>query len=130
MTKLIIELEEGLSNMQVARIKDLLSMIRGVAGVEGGGNNYPQENMNHYPPPNQAQQPQQRQQQGVDFENINPAQKKHIISQAITWGSVNGKITFEQLERLNPDELLSKAIELLSYMTDEEKNIVFSELKP
>ncbi len=122
MTIINLELEAHLSAGQVAKIMDLLSMIKGVARVTSdeahqmSTMNIPESGRNLVP-----------QNQEFDFNNINPEQKKHIISQAITWGSKHGKITFNELERLNPEEMLSLATRFLSEMTDSEKDVIFKQ---
>lgn len=121
-----VELEDGLSTNQVAKIKDLLSMIRGVAKVEG--DELSRATVLNAPEPEGILVPSGRQKPETDLDNLNPGQKKHIISQAIAWGSRHGKITLNILERLSPEEMLSLAIKFLGEMTDGEKDVIFREI--
>ena len=121
-----VELEDNLSAAQVAKIKDLLSMIRGVAKVTGD-ESYQLATSNTTESRESLVLPQ-RQKQEIDIDNINYGQKKHIISQAIAWGSKNGKITLNVLERLSPEEMLNLAVKFLSEMTDNEKDLIFKEM--
>jgi len=123
MTIINVELEDGLSVDQVAHIMDLLRLIRGVAGV-AGDESYQTVTLSS-PEPRGTLVPSGRPQQEIDLDHINPEQKKHIISQAIAWGSRNGKITLNVLERLSPEEMVSLATNFLSEMTDDEKDDIF-----
>ena len=126
-----VELEDGLSTVQVEKIKDLLTMIRGVARVTGDESfqpanlNAPETRGSLVP---SGRVPPQGQHQEIDLDDLNPGQKKHIISQAITWGSVHGKITLNILERLSPEEILNLATKFLGEMTDDEKDDIFREM--
>ncbi len=123
MTIINVELEENLSADQVAQIMDLLRLIRGVAGVTSD-ESYQTVTLSS-PEPRGSLVPSGRPKQEIDLDNINPGQKKHIISQAIAWGSRNGKITLNVLERLSPEEMVSLATNFLSEMSDDEKDDIF-----
>ncbi len=123
MTIINVELEENLSADQVAQIMDLLRLIRGVARVTS---DEPFQTVTlSSPEPRGTLVPSGRPKQEIDLDNINPGQKKHIISQAIAWGSRNGKITLNVLERLSPEEMVSLATNFLSEMSDDEKDDIF-----
>lgn len=118
-----IELEDSLSAVQVLRIKDLLGLIKGVVRVTGA-ESYQLATLNS-PEPGGSLVLTQRQQRQIDFDNINPEQKKHIISQSIAWGSKHGKITLSVLKKLSPEEMLGLATKFLGEMTDDERDVIF-----
>ncbi len=126
MTIINIRLEDNLSAAQVAKIKDLLKMIRGVASVSGD-ESYQLANLNTSEPSGRTVLPS-GQEQNIDLDRISPSQKKHIISQAIAWGSKHGKITLSDLERLSPEELMSLSTKFLSDMTDNDRDLIFGEM--
>ncbi|MBT3225205.1 MAG: hypothetical protein HN590_04570 [Calditrichaeota bacterium] len=126
MTILNVELEDTLSGAQVAQIIDLLSIIRGVARVTGD-ESYQRAALNP-PEPRGSLVPSGRPNQEIDLDHLSPAQKKHIISQAIAWGSRNGKITLNILERLSPEEMLGLATKFLGDMADDEKDVIFRKM--
>lgn len=123
MTIINLDLEENLSADQIAQIMDLLSLIRGVARVTSN-ESYQTVTLSSSEPKGTLV-PSGRPDQAIDLDNINPGQKKHIISQAIAWGSRNGKITLNILEKLSPEEMVSLATNFLSEMSDDEKDDIF-----
>jgi len=123
MTIINVELEEDLSADKVAQIMDLLSLIRGVAGVTSD-ESYQTVTLSS-PEPKGILVPSGRTKQEINLDNINPGQKKHIISQAIAWGSRNRKITLNILEKLSPEEMVSLATNFLSEMSNDEKDDIF-----
>ena len=126
MVTINVELEESLSATEVIKIKDLLLLIRGITRVTGD-ESYQLAALNA-PEPRRNMVPPQRPQQDIELENLDLRQKKHIISQAIAWGSKQGKITLNILEGLSPEEMLSLATQFLSEMSDSEKDAVFKEM--
>ena len=121
-----LELEEHLSAVQISKIKELLGLIKGIARVTADESH--QLAALHTPESKGRLVLPQGQKQEIDLDHINPRQKKHIISQAIAWGSKQGKITLSVLERLTPEELLGLATRFLSEMPDHEKDVIFREM--
>ncbi|MCG8339227.1 MAG: hypothetical protein MJE63_32350 [Proteobacteria bacterium] len=126
MATITVELEDNLSPAQISKIKDLLSMIRGVARISGGdsqqlGSIVPSD-------PGGFSAHTQAPGQQVNLDSLNPRQKKYIISKAMAWGSKNGKITLNRLERLSPEEIMNLATSFLSDMSDREKDEIFREI--
>ncbi len=126
MATITVELEDNLSSAQISKIKDLLGMIRGVARVEGGDSHH----LGSLVPPDPGGFPVHPQNPGqqVNLDSLNPHQKKHIISKAMAWGSKNGKITLNRLQRLSPEEIMNLATSFLSDMTDREKDEIFRDI--
>lgn len=129
MTIINVELEQGLSELEAAKILDFLSMIRGVSRIVGISEGNSPQQQTILPPEARGQMPPpQRQNPNINLDNINPAQKKHIIAHAIAWGSKKGKVNLDTLATLSPEELLALSTKFLGEMSDSEKDMVFKNL--
>lgn len=124
MTIINIELEDNLSAVQISRIKDLLKLIRGVASVSGEKSHQLTTISNPEPLGNIGLPAEPK--QSLNMDQMSSHHKKHIISQAIAWGSKHGQITLDDLDGLTPQELLNLSMKFLNDMTDSEKDRIFS----